>query len=66
MHTLKHNGFGYTFSIDPYFSSVQGENNAEEIFKRLLDVFLSEKQYDAVVIIRGGGSRNGFPDFQPV
>jgi exodeoxyribonuclease VII large subunit len=60
IHTLKHNSFGYTFSIDPYFSSVQGENNAEEIFKRLLDVFLSEKQYDAVVIIRGGGSEMDF------
>jgi len=60
IHTLKHNSFAYTFSIDPYFSSVQGENNAEEIFKRLLDVFLSEKQYDAVVIIRGGGSEMDF------
>jgi exodeoxyribonuclease VII large subunit len=60
IHTLRHNSFGYAFSIDPYFSSVQGENNAEEIFKRLLDVFLSEKQYDAVVIIRGGGSEMDF------
>ena len=60
MHTLGHNSFGYTFSIDPYFSSVQGESNAEEIYNRLLEVFKAEKKYDAVVIIRGGGSEMDF------
>ena len=60
MHTLKNNGFGYTFFVDPYFSSVQGEANADEIFQRLLDVFNANKHYDAVVIIRGGGSETDF------
>jgi exodeoxyribonuclease VII large subunit len=60
MHTLKMNGFGYTFFIDPYFSSVQGESNADEIFNRLIEVFQSRKEYDAVVIIRGGGSEMDF------
>jgi exodeoxyribonuclease VII large subunit len=60
MHTLNNNGFGYTFFVDPYFSSVQGEANAEEIFQRLLDVFHAGKPYDAVVIIRGGGSETDF------
>ena len=60
MHTLKNNGFGYTFFIDPYFSSVQGESNADEIYNRLIEVFQSRKDYDAVVIIRGGGSEMDF------
>ena len=60
MHTLKNNGFGYSFFVDPYFSAVQGEGNANEIFTRLLEVFHSNKQYDAVVIIRGGGSEMDF------
>jgi len=60
VHTLSNNGFGYSFFVDPFFASVQGEANAEEIYNRLLDVFHSKKQYDAVVIIRGGGSEMDF------
>ncbi len=60
MHTLRHNGFGYTFDVDPYFSSVQGESNAEEMYTRLLEVFHANKPYDAVIIIRGGGSDMDF------
>ena len=60
IHTLTNNGFGYSFFVDPFFSSVQGEANAEEIYNRLLDVFHSKKQFDAVVIIRGGGSEMDF------
>jgi len=60
VHTLSNNGFGYSFFVDPFFASVQGEANADEIYNRLLDVFHSNKQYDAVVIIRGGGSEMDF------
>ncbi len=60
IHTLSTNSFGYTFLVESYFSSVQGENKANEVYQKLLDVFHSKKQYDAVAIIRGGGSETDF------
>jgi exodeoxyribonuclease VII large subunit len=59
-HTLENNPFNYYFSIDDYFTVVQGENNAQQFLSRLIDVFTSGKDYDAVVIIRGGGAQTDF------
>lgn len=59
-HTLHNNQYGYHFFIDPYFTAVQGETNAAQIKERLLQVFTSGLPYDAVVIIRGGGSTTDF------
>ncbi|MBV7529566.1 exodeoxyribonuclease VII large subunit [Chitinophaga sp. sic0106] len=59
-HTLVNNGFGYTFTLDTYFTVVQGEANAELVQQRMLDVFNAGKAYDAVVIIRGGGAQTDF------
>jgi exodeoxyribonuclease VII large subunit len=59
-HTLDHNPFGYVFSIDDYFTLVQGENNAQQLVSRLIQVFESQAPYDAVVIIRGGGAQTDF------
>ncbi|CAL1519311.1 exodeoxyribonuclease VII large subunit [Chitinophaga sp. MM2321] len=59
-HTLDHNRFGYTFKIDTYFTVVQGENKAELVQQRLIDIYNSRVPYDAVVIIRGGGAQTDF------
>lgn len=59
-HTLLHNQYGYRFYVDTYFTTVQGEVNAAQIKERLLNVFTSGQTYDAVVIIRGGGSATDF------
>ena len=59
-HTLDNNPFHYHFEIDDYFTVMQGENNAQQFLTRLIDVFNSGKEYDAVVIIRGGGSQTDF------
>jgi exodeoxyribonuclease VII large subunit len=59
-HTLTNNQYGYHFFIDTYFTAVQGETNAAQIKERLLNIFTSGKPYDAVVIIRGGGSTTDF------
>lgn len=58
--TLATNQYGYKINIDPYFTMVQGEANADALHKRLLDVYNSKILYDAVVIIRGGGSQTDF------
>jgi exodeoxyribonuclease VII large subunit len=59
-HTLEHNHFGYTFTIDNYFTVVQGETKAELVQQRLIDIFTSQAPYDAVVMIRGGGAQTDF------
>lgn len=60
LHTLENNPWDYRFNIDPYFTSVQGEANAKEIIKKLIEIYRSGKAYDAVVLIRGGGSQTDF------
>ena len=59
-HTLINNIHNYTFRIDTYFSKVQGEVNARVLLLRLIEVYESQISYDAVVVIRGGGSQSDF------
>jgi len=59
-HTLIHNPYDYTFRMDPYFTLVQGEGNAEHVRNILLEIFRSGIPYDAVLILRGGGSSTDF------
>lgn len=59
-HTLENNPFEYSFRIDNYFTKVQGESNAKPFLTRLIEIFNSGNAYDAVVIIRGGGSQTDF------
>lgn len=56
-HTLENNSQGYVFRIDPYFTVVQGENNARYIVEQLIAIYQSGIAYDVVVIIRGGGAQ---------
>jgi exodeoxyribonuclease VII large subunit len=59
-HTLLHNDYQYHFHLDSYFTKVQGELNAKLILAKLIAVYESGIVYDAVVIIRGGGSQSDF------
>lgn len=60
---IKNNEFGYTFNIDAYFSQLQGEGAEESLLKQFQNIEKSNKQYDAVVIVRGGGSKLDFAAF---
>jgi exodeoxyribonuclease VII large subunit len=59
-HTLEQNPYNYKFYIDNYFTLVQGENNADQVKQKFLDIFNSKINYDAVILIRGGGSQTDF------
>lgn len=59
-HTLLNNTQGYLFETDFYHTEVQGENNADNFLQKIIEVFQSGKRYDALVIIRGGGSQSDF------
>lgn len=63
-HTLDHNGFGYRFKADIYYSYVQGETNAQSIVDQFIAIYKSEITYDAVVLIRGGGSQTDLLIFE--
>ncbi len=56
-NTLETNRHGYQIHLTPYFTIVQGEGNAGGLCKTLDSIKASEKDYDAVVIIRGGGAQ---------
>ena len=62
-HTINTNQFGYKFSIDIYQSAVQGAGAENELVDKLIAIFNSNKKYDAVVIIRGGGAKTDFVVF---
>ncbi|ATL45880.1 exodeoxyribonuclease VII large subunit [Chitinophaga caeni] len=59
-HTLEQNPFGYRFYTDYYFTVVQGEAKADMIVQKFIDIFQSGIEYDAVVIVRGGGAQTDF------
>ena len=59
-HSLINNQFGYKFTIDDYFAIVQGENNNKQFLDKLIEVYNSGIEYDAVVITRGGGAQTDF------
>lgn len=57
MHELQNNPFDYIFYVDLYAAQVQGAGMEAGIVKRLVEIFTSGKDYDAVVIVRGGGGQ---------
>jgi exodeoxyribonuclease VII large subunit len=59
-HTLQANNFGYVFSVDNYYTLVQGENNSKLFRSKLIEIYNSTIPYDAVVITRGGGAQTDF------
>jgi exodeoxyribonuclease VII large subunit len=52
---LKQNTYGYVFEVIDYVTSVQGESAVTEICTKL--ECLMQSKFDAIAIIRGGGSK---------
>jgi exodeoxyribonuclease VII large subunit len=59
-HALETNTFGYKYLVDKYYTMVQGEANAKTFISKLVDIYESKVQYDAVAIVRGGGAQTDF------
>ena len=53
---LLENEYGFAFSVDLFPATMQGSLAPESISDALEEVQASSKQYDAVLILRGGGS----------
>ncbi|AUD01929.1 exodeoxyribonuclease VII large subunit [Spirosoma pollinicola] len=62
-HELTQNPFGYDFVVDEYLTQVQGQGAERAICGQLERIRTSSVGYDAVVIVRGGGSQLDFGSF---
>lgn len=62
-HELTNNAFGYQFVVDEFLTQVQGQGAERAIAAQLNQIQASERPYDAVVIVRGGGSQLDFGSF---
>jgi exodeoxyribonuclease VII large subunit len=57
MHELENNAYDYIFYVDLYAAQVQGAGMETGIVNKLVEIFTSGKEYDAVAIVRGGGAQ---------
>ncbi|WP_080058146.1 exodeoxyribonuclease VII large subunit [Spirosoma aerolatum] len=62
-HELAQNPLGYDFVVDEYLTQVQGQGAERAICGQLERIRLSSISYDAVVMVRGGGSQLDFGSF---
>lgn len=60
-HSLENNPYGYQFYTQLFQTSMQGEKVARELPLSLLSI--DPDRFDAVVIVRGGGSKLDLSDF---
>ena len=60
---LDHNSFGYRFSIKLFQTVMQGDDAEQSVVKAFEDIFDQLSSFDAVVIIRGGGSQAELSSF---
>ncbi|MEO7263874.1 MAG: exodeoxyribonuclease VII large subunit [Ferruginibacter sp.] len=59
-HEIENNAYGYKFIIDDYSTQVQGTGMEQQMINKLIEIFTLDIDYDAVVIVRGGGSQLDF------
>lgn len=62
-HELAQNPFSYDFVVDEFLTQVQGQGADQAICGQLERIQQSGVRYDAVVIVRGGGSQLDFGSF---
>ncbi len=62
-HEIASNPYGYCFLIDEYLSQVQGNGAEKVLVEQLNSILQSNRKYDLVVLVRGGGSQTDFGPF---
>jgi len=55
LNELTYNNYGYTFEVDIFQAAMQGQKTESEVSTALEE--MDHDYYDAVVIVRGGGSK---------
>ena len=63
MDQLHHNDFGFHFQTGFFLATMQGDSAAESIMEALNAIQASGREFDVVVIIRGGGATTDLRSF---
>lgn len=62
-HELENNPYGYKFHITEFLTQIQGNNADQLIIQKIAAVAKNKNDFDALVIVRGGGSQIDFAAF---
>ncbi|HOY39570.1 MAG TPA: exodeoxyribonuclease VII large subunit [Bacteroidales bacterium] len=57
VNQLENNPYGYKFQLAPFEASMQGSDTEKTVVEAMNAIFYGKKNFDTVVIIRGGGSK---------
>ncbi|MEO9967048.1 MAG: exodeoxyribonuclease VII large subunit [Reichenbachiella sp.] len=57
INQFENNSYGYQATLDLYPSAMQGDAAPQSMIDALHKIYESDVEYDAVVVIRGGGSK---------
>lgn len=57
MDQITKNSYGYQFKVRLYKAIMQGDKACESMINAMLQIHNSREEYDALIIIRGGGSQ---------
>lgn len=60
---IAHNQYGYAFTVTSFLTQIQGDNASKLIIQKLQLIEARQKDFDVVVIVRGGGSQTDFKPF---
>jgi len=60
---LRHNKYGYAFSVTEFLTRIQGDDAGNLISQKLRLIAAEQEKFDIVVIVRGGGSDTDFKCF---
>ena len=63
VHQLQHNSFGYAFHTTLFPATVQGNDAPASVKRAMALVAKHKKNFDAIVMIRGGGSQTDLSCF---
>jgi len=66
IHQLYNNSAGYSFKVDLFPISLQGNLVEETVLKQLHQISASIENYDVVLVLRGGGSRLDLAGFDSI
>jgi exodeoxyribonuclease VII large subunit len=63
INQLENNSQGYKFNSDLYAATMQGNTSPQSITEALHKIYESNEDYDAIIIIRGGGSQTDLDSY---
>lgn len=63
LQELQHNNYGYTYDVAIFPTQVQGDAAIQQLFQTIQKISQQSSLYQALAIVRGGGSNTDFKPF---